>query len=205
MKIKEQFLTAFALKQLQVPECGNYYRGRNLVNKIYELETEDFDKAIQLMMLNNKKAGVKEFTLLKEEFQSLTAEGKKLNVDDYDPIHFVDKIEETATKRLSDVEKRKVKKQIKSWWDLNRLQESAENINTFFTRFTKQVDYADKIKQLEVLQNMQNEFWKDRTEWMTTQVDENEATLDTLDASDWEEMLDSIKFYDENMKEFRYI
>ena len=31
------------------------------------------------MMLNNKKAGVKEFTLLKEEFQTLAAEGKKLD------------------------------------------------------------------------------------------------------------------------------
>ena len=72
MKIKEVFLNAFAAKSINVPETTTgYYNRRNQMNKIFELEVEDFDKAIQLMMLNNKKAGVKEFTLLKEEFLTL--------------------------------------------------------------------------------------------------------------------------------------
>lgn len=203
MKIKEQFLNAFAAKSISVPETHGYYNRRQQMNKIFELELEDFDKAIQLMMLNNKKAGVKEFTLLKEEFQTLVAEGQKLNETDYYPTEFVEKVEETATKRLSDVEKRKVRKQIKEWWDLDELRQKAEFINKFFTSYTKQVDYGERIQQLEGAKKMQEDFWKDRVEWMKTQVDENEATLDTLDASDWEEMMTSIDFYQENLKEYR--
>ena len=203
MKIKEQFLNAFAAKSISVPETHGYYNRRQQMNKIFELELEDFDKAIQLMMLNNKKAGVKEFTLLKEEFQTLVAEGQKLNETDYYPTEFVEKVEETATKRLSDVEKRKVRKQIKEWWDLDELRQKAEFINRFFTSYTKQVDYGERIQQLEGAKKMQEDFWKDRVEWMKTQVDENEATLDTLDASDWEEMMTSIDFYQENLKEYR--
>ena len=203
MKIKEQFLNAFAAKSISVPETHGYYNRRQQMNKIFELELEDFDKAIQLMMLNNKKAGVKEFTLLKEEFQTLVAEGQKLNETDYYPTEFVEKVEETATKRLSDVEKRKVRKQIKEWWDLDELRQKAEFINKFFTSYTKQVDYGERIQQLEGAKKMQEDFWKDRVEWMKTQVDENEATLNTLDASDWEEMMTSIDFYQENLKEYR--
>lgn len=203
MKIKEQFLNAFAAKSISVPETHGYYNRRQQMNKIFELELEDFDKAIQLMMLNNKKAGVKEFTLLKEEFQTLVAEGQKLDETDYYPTEFVEKVEETATKRLSDVEKRKVRKQIKEWWDLDELRQKAEFINKFFTSYTKQVDYGERIQQLEGAKKMQEDFWKDRVEWMKTQVDENEATLDTLDASDWEEMMTSIDFYQENLKEYR--
>ena len=203
MKIKEQFLNAFAAKSISVPETHGYYNRRQQMNKIFELELEDFDKAIQIMMLNNKKVGVKEFTLLKEEFQTLVAEGQKLNETDYYPTEFVEKVEETATKRLSDVEKRKVRKQIKEWWDLDELRQKAEFINKFFTSYTKQVDYGERIQQLEGAKKMQEDFWKDRVEWMKTQVDENEATLDTLDASDWEEMMTSIDFYQENLKEYR--
>ena len=87
MKIKEQFLNAFAAKNLNIPnmDIGHYRRSYNDFNDVYQLEVDDFDKAIQIMQMNNKKAGVKEFTLLKEEFQTLAAEGKKLDVDDYCP------------------------------------------------------------------------------------------------------------------------
>ena len=205
MKIKEVFLNAFAAKSINVPETTTgYYNRRNQMNKIFELEVEDFDKAIQLMMLNNKKAGVKEFTLLKEEFLTLAAEGKKLDVDDYCPSEFIKKVEETATKRLSDVEKRKVEKQIKEWWNLKELREKAEFIYKFFYSYPEQVDYDAKIKQYEGLKKMQTQFWNDRFAWMKLQSEENEAGLDELDASDWEEMMTTINFYEENLKEFRY-
>ena len=51
---------------------------------------------------------------------------------------------------------------------------------------------------------MQTQFWNDRFAWMKLQSEENEATLDELDASDWEEMMTTINFYEENLKEFRY-
>ena len=109
---------------------------------------------------------------------------------------------ETATKRLSDVEKRKVEKQIKEWWNLKELREKAEFIYKFFYSYPEQVDYDAKIKQYEGLKKMQTQFWNDRFAWMKLQSEENEAGLDELDASDWEEMMTTINFYEENLKEF---
>ena len=44
------------------------------------------------------------------------------------------------------------------------------------------------------------QFWNDRFAWMKLQSEENEAGLDELDASDWEEMMTTINFYEENLK-----
>ena len=142
--MKIEYSDAFAAKSINVPETTTgYYNRRNQMNKIFELEVEDFDKAIQLMMLNNK-AGVKEFTLLKEEFQTLAAEGKKLDVDDYCPSNLLKRW--AATKRLSDVEKRKVEKQIK-WWN-EELREKAGYTNSSI--HIQNSWYDAKIKQYEV-------------------------------------------------------
>jgi len=190
MKIKEQFLNAFAAKNLNIPdmEISHYRRSYNDFNQVYELETADFDKAIQIMQMNNKKAGIKEFTLLKEEFLTNAAEGKYPEARDYQPDKFVDKIEEVATKRLSDVEKRKVKQQIKSYWDTKKLMENSTNICKLMQSWNKNPAALDEtIKRLTAVKQLKVDKQKDIVEWLKTQVDENEATLDGLDKVDWEE------------------
>ncbi len=203
MKIKDVLLNAFAAKQMVLGESlGNYnYRRRTNSNEVYQLEAIDFDKAIQILQMNNKRAGVKEFSLLKEEFLSFAVEGKYPADEEYQVYEFIRKLRETATKRLSDVETRKIRKMIDETWDITALENKANNIRKFYTKLQEATDYKAQIAILQKQDELQTTFIKDRQDWLKTQVDENEATLDSLDASDWEEYNHLYECFREQMKE----
>lgn len=195
-------LNTFAAKQMVLAESLDNYNHRRKPNEIYQLEAIDFDKAIQILQMNGKKAGVKEFSLLKEEFLTFAAEGKYPSNLDYQVYEFISKLRETATKRLSNVETRKINKMIDETWDYETLDKNSENIRNFFTQLSEPTDFKARIAELQQQDKIQTIFINDRQEWLKTQVNENEATLDSLDASDWEEYNHLYECYKEQMKEF---
>ena len=167
MKIKEQFLNAFAAKNLNIPNMDiGHYRSYNDFNDVYQLEVDDFDKAIQIMQMNNKKAGVKELPL-KEEFLTYAAEGKYPTAKDYKPDNFVDKIEEVAIKRLSDVENAKTANQ-----KLLGHHETNGKFNIICKMLkswnTNPAALDETIKRLTAVKQLKVDKQKDIVEWLKT-------------------------------------
>jgi len=79
---------------------------------IWELEESDFDKAIQLLFKHNKKTAVKEYQLLKEDFIN-----GELDSWDRDADRFTRNLQETALKRRTGVEARRIRKDINNVFD----------------------------------------------------------------------------------------
>jgi len=92
---------------------------------IWELENADFDKAIQILIKFNKKNAVKEYQMLKEEF--ITGE---LDWYEVETSRFIRNLNECATKRLSDVEARRVRKEISNTFN----QGSMKSLEAFIQK-----------------------------------------------------------------------
>ena len=109
--------------------------------EIWELEDTDFDKAIQILIKHNKKSAIKEYQLLKEEFIA-----GELEWYDVDTHRFIRNLTECATKRTSEVEGRRVRKDIQ-----NTFNEFSMNSVECFIQKIANVYYSKEhnIKQLE--------------------------------------------------------
>ena len=118
---------------------------------VWELELADFDKAIQILIKHNKKSAVKEYQMLKEEFQ----EGE-LDSWYYDVNRFTRNLLESATKRSSAIETRRIRKEIESVFDdnhkndLERFIKQIVGVYSSSASHKKQIEYH--TKSLEIVE-----------------------------------------------------
>ena len=118
---------------------------------VWELELADFDKAIQILIKHNKKSAVKEYQMLKEEFQ----EGE-LDSWYYDVNRFTRNLLESATKRSSAIETRRIRKEIESVFDdnhkndLERFIKQIAGVYSSSASHKKQIEYH--TKSLEIVE-----------------------------------------------------
>ena len=113
---------------------------------IWELEESDFDKAIQLLFKHNKKTAVKEYQLLKEDFIN-----GELDSWDRDAERFTRNLQETALKRRTGVEARRIRKDILNVFD----EDNKDNMLRFVRNIAgvyaskknavKEIDYQTKM------------------------------------------------------------
>ena len=113
---------------------------------IWELEESDFDKAIQLLFKHNKKTAVKEYQLLKEDFIN-----GELDSWDRDADRFTRNLQETALKRRTGVEARRIRKDIYNVFD----EDNKDNMLRFVRNIAgvyaskknavKEIDYQTKM------------------------------------------------------------
>lgn len=112
---------------------------------IWELELADFDKAIQLLIKHNKKSAIKEYQMLKEEFQ----DGERDSWY-YDVSRFTSNLLESATKRSSAIEIRRIRKEIDSVFDdrrkmdLERFIKSIAEVYSSKVYNQRQIEYHTK-------------------------------------------------------------
>lgn len=112
---------------------------------VWELELADFDKAIQILIKHNKKSAIKEYQMLKEEFQ----EGE-LDSWYYDVNRFTRNLLESASKRSSAIETRRIRKDIESTFDdkhktdLERFIKSVAEVYSSKVSYQRQVEYLTK-------------------------------------------------------------
>lgn len=112
---------------------------------IWELELADFDKAIQLLIKHNKKSAIKEYQMLKEEFQDGEVDSWY-----YDVSRFTSNLLESATKRSSAIEIRRIRKEIDSVFDdrrkmdLERFIKSIAEVYSSKVYNQRQIEYHTK-------------------------------------------------------------
>ena len=192
MRIKPEFINAFANKKfVEVVRRGS----------IWELEANDFDNAINILMLNNKKAGVKEFQLLKEEF---VCSEVKPTTDEYFAFRFVQHLTDVATKRMSDVEARKVKKSIDGLWDTDAMRSIQANYIKVKNAYEEYADYQIQLERAKEYANISEAMMKSISCWMEQEVDEYEGSLENLKENDWEEILHEVDAYEEEIRTIRW-
>lgn len=118
---------------------------------VWELELADFDKAIQILIKHNKKSAVKEYQMLKEEFQ----EGE-LDSWYYDVNRFTRNLLESATKRSSAIETRRIRKEIESVFDDNHKNDLERFIKQIAGVYSSSVSHKKQIeyhtKSLEIVE-----------------------------------------------------
>jgi len=83
---------------------------------IWELEETDFDKAIQILIKFNKKSAIREYQLLKEEFNYGEPEWYDVDTD-----RFIRNLVQCATKRTSEVEARRIRKEIQNTFNQSHM------------------------------------------------------------------------------------
>ena len=112
---------------------------------IWELELADFDKAIQLLIKHNKKSAIKEYQMLKEEFQ----DGERDSLY-FDVSRFTRNLLESASKRSSAIEIRRIRKEIDSVFDdrrkmdLERFIKSIAEVYSSKVYNQRQIEYHTK-------------------------------------------------------------
>lgn len=112
---------------------------------IWELELADFDKAIQLLIKHNKKSAIKEYQMLKEEFQ----DGERDSFY-FDVSRFTRNLLESASKRSSAIEIRRIRKEIDSVFDdrrkmdLERFIKSIAEVYSSKVYNQRQIEYHTK-------------------------------------------------------------
>jgi hypothetical protein len=113
---------------------------------IWELEESDFDKAIQLLFKHNKKTAVKEYQLLKEDFIN-----GELDSWDRDAERFTRNLQETALKRRTGVEARRIRKDILNVFDEDNKDNMLRFVRTIAGVYAskknavKEIDYQTKM------------------------------------------------------------
>lgn len=112
---------------------------------IWELELADFDKAIQLLIKHNKKSAIKEYQMLKEEFQDGERDSWYFDVS-----RFTRNLLESASKRSSAIEIRRIRKEIDSVFDdrrkmdLERFIKSIAEVYSSKVYNQRQIEYHTK-------------------------------------------------------------
>ena len=129
MKIKEEIKLGLTTGEI------------NSRTDIWELELADFNVAIHLLMKHNKKSAVKEYQMLKEEFQD-----GDLDSWYYDVGRFTRNLIESATKRSSAVETRRIRKEIDSVFDEVRRTELERFIRTIAEVYYSKVSHQKQIE-----------------------------------------------------------
>jgi len=156
---------------------------KSSAEKLWVLEAEDFDTAIQLLIKFNKKSAVREYQLLKEEFVN-----GELNWWDKDPDRFVLNLIESATKRMSAVEARRIRKEIEEQFPSDVRKEYNEvilKLGTVFFDALHHNHYAEYHKKLGLIYEQKASALK---EWITKQ-EENGNLLVEMSSADFEEIL----------------
>lgn len=112
---------------------------------IWELELADFDKAIQLLIKHNKKSAIKEYQMLKEEFQDGERDSWYFDVS-----RFTRNLLESASKRSSAIEVQRIRKEIDSVFDdrrkmdLERFIKSIAEVYSSKVYNQRQIEYHTK-------------------------------------------------------------
>jgi hypothetical protein len=163
--------------------CSGRINHRVNSQQIWFLEEEDFDTAIQLLIKFNKKNAVKEYQLLKEEFVA-----DELSHYEKDPSGFVRNLVETATKRMSAVEARRIRKEIAEKFPSDVRQQYNEvilKLGTIFFDALHHNHYAEYHKKLCVIYDQKASAIQ---EWINQQEAQG-ISLKEMSAADFEEIL----------------
>lgn len=183
MKIKNELIEAFSNQKLIPTE---YRRYRGSLN-VCELEVSDFDKAIDLLKVFGKRAGIKEFELLKSEFTSGRHEDSI-----YEPDNFVELLKDVITKRMSGIERRIALDKVNATWDLEKFEMISENyyfIANQYAEFQKKVlQYEALVNYHEQMNKYEKQVLMDIETWLKTEVEENESSIQSLSDNDWEDI-----------------
>ena len=170
---------------------SGHINDRGSEKELWSLEAEDFDTAIQLLIQFNKKNAVKEYQYLKEEFIN-----DELNGYYKDPDRFVRNLIETATKRMTAVEARRVRKKIENKFPADvRTQYSRVimKLGQVFYDNLYHKHYAEYHKKLGLIYDEKASALK---EWITKQ-EEKENLLVEMSAGDFEEILQVLQEIEE--------
>lgn len=163
--------------------CSGRLNDRGSQAEVWFLEAEDFDTAIQLLIKFNKKNAVKEYQLLKEEFVN-----DELSKWEKDPDRFVLNLVETATKRMSAVEARRIKKEIEEKFpsDFRRQYKDAIfKVGQVFYDALYHNHYAEYHKKLGLIYDEKASALQ---KWITEQ-EEHGVSLVEMSSADFEEIL----------------
>ena len=162
---------------------GRISKTRGLSEGLWFLEAEDFDTAIQLLIKFNKKNAVKEYQLLKEEFVN-----DELDRWEKDPDRFVRSLVETATKRMSAVEARRIKKEIEGKFPSdvrNQYNDVIFKLGQVFYDALLHNHYAEYHKKLGLIYDEKASAIQ---KWITEQ-EEQGVSLVEMSSADFEEIL----------------
>lgn len=202
MKIGNEFKEAFASQKL-IPTDSPSRSRYNAPLQIFTLEASDFDKAIDLLKVFNKKAGVKEFQLLKDEFIS----GKNCDDAVYSPNKFVQHLKDVLTKRMSDVESRIALSKVNDIWNFDEARDIDAAYKRISSKYHAYINCREEFKDLmehqEHMMKIKLEFIEDIKSWLKEEVEENESSLDTLTINDWNDILQNLEFCDGRLQDLQ--
>ena len=201
MKIKNEFIEAFnSQKLIPLEGGGNRYR---YGIELFTLEAKDFDKAIDLLKVFNKKAGVKEFELLKSEFISGNNQEDRL----YQPDKFVKHLKEVLTKRMSSVESRIAEKKVDEVWkfdDANTVEEAYRNVSSKFNSIINcEVEHRNHIQYMERVLKLKLEFIQDVKSLLKEEIEENDSSLETLTINDWKDVSHIVECFNNQLSDLQ--
>jgi len=163
--------------------CSGRINDRGSHKELWLLEAEDFDTAIQLLIKFNKKNAVKEYQLLKEEYLD-----GKLEWYEEDPDRFVVNLIETATKRMSAVEARRIRKEVEEKFPSDKRKQYSSvvlKLGQVFYDALYHKHYAEYHKSLSSIYEQKVSALQ---EWITTQ-EANGNLLVEMTSADFEEIL----------------
>jgi hypothetical protein len=174
MKIKEN---------LEELICAGKISTRSSEADVFEIEASDFDKAIQLLIKYNKKAGVKEYQMLKEAFVL-----GELNDYETKPNSFVRNLIETATKRTSSIEHRRIQSEIYAMYPTSehyKFSDTIGKISEVFNSYNNQKHLANWYKLMLAITEQKVSALQ---EWMFKQGTEGKSIRE-MSADDFQEIL----------------
>ena len=199
MKIKNEFIEAFSSQKLVSTNQPSKRYNRSL--DVFTLEAKDFDKAIDLLKVFNRKAGVKEFELLKSEFVS----GSNCEDRIYSPNNFVEHLKDVLTKRMSDVESRIALKKVDDAWNFDEAYEIDNAYKRVSYKYHEFINCKEKherqVKYQESMLKIKLELVEDIKSWMKEEVEENENSLDALSINDWNDISHILECCSERLEE----
>ena len=163
--------------------CSGRINDRGSHKELWLLEAEDFDTAIQLLIKYNKKNAVKEYQLLKEEYLD-----GKLEWYEEDPNRFVVNLIGAATKRMSNVEARRIRKEVEEKFPSDERKQYSSvvlKLGQVFYDALYHKHFAEYHKKLSLIYDQKSSALK---EWITKQ-EENGNLLVEMSSADFEEIL----------------
>lgn len=163
--------------------CAGKISYRKPETDVFVIEASDFDKAIQLLIKYNKKAGVKEYQMLKEAFVL-----GELSEYETKPNIFVRHLIETATKRTSSIERRRIQSDVYAMYptsEREKFSESIGKISEVFNSYNNQKHLANWYKLMLAITEQKVSALQ---EWMFNQGTEGKSIRE-MSADDFQEIL----------------